>query len=234
VGPDWSPPLARSCRGATVGAALALGIFTACASEIVTLRHKPRCILHAVANHMGISLSREVRPPEIRYGSTAPLSEFQGATESSWRTRPNAVSNSYFPGRNVIFLTDDRAYYQRGRTLDDSLAHEYAHFIQHRYGGGAAREDDDSKEREAVQVQHWFRRAFMGEPAHARNPCTGLHSPATATKGPSPLGKGTGWATQAVGATLQGNHRAAPRPSHPRAAAQQPPLLEQAGEHSAH
>jgi hypothetical protein len=109
--------------------------------------------------------------PEVRYSSASPLSEFQIAAETESHTHPKAVCNSYFAGRNVIFLTDDPAYYQQGRTLDDSLAHEYTHFIQDRYGTRAAREDNERKEREAVQIQLWFRETFMSDPSRSRTPC---------------------------------------------------------------
>lgn len=131
----WTTPIPWSSCAATCFAALALSIFAACADEIVTLRHEARCILAAVAHHLGIALRSEVSPPAVRYSSTAPLSEFQSAVHTVSPLRPNAVSNTYIAGPNVIFLTDDPAYYQQGRTLDDSLAHEYTHFIRNRYGG---------------------------------------------------------------------------------------------------
>jgi hypothetical protein len=120
---------------------------------------------------MDISLRSDVPTPEVRYSSTTPLSEFQIVAESEYHRRPHAVSNSYFPGRNLIFLTDNATYYQTGRTLDDSLAHEYTHFIQARYGAGAAQQNEDGKEREAARVQFWFRATFMSDPSRSRNPC---------------------------------------------------------------
>ncbi len=175
---NGNTPIPLSRRLVTFLAVLALGNFTAYANEIVTLRHEAKCILRAVADHLGIALCRGVPTPEVRYSSMTPLSEFQIAAESVSHMRPNAVCNSYFAGRNLIFLTDNPAYYQKGRTLDDALAHEYTHFIQVRYGTPAAREDDERKEREAVQVQLWFRETFMSDPSRSRNPCiTGLRFP---------------------------------------------------------
>ena len=159
----WNTPIRLSSCVPTFLVALTLSIVTAYPAEIVTLRHEAACILHRVANHMGILLRRDVPTPVVRYSSTTPLSEFQSSVEAVSPMRPRAVCNSYFAGRNLIMLTDDATYYQEGRTLDDSLAHEYTHFIQDRYGGGAGREDDDSKEREATQVQFWFRKTFMSE-----------------------------------------------------------------------
>ncbi len=160
------------CRGlAIIFAAVGLCGFMGYGDELVTLRHEVECILSAVAQHMGIALRSDIPPPEVRYSSTTPLAEFQRAAESVSNLRPPAVSNAYFASLNVIFLTDNPAYYRQGRTLDDALAHEYTHFLQDRYGAGAAREDDDCKEREAARVQLWFRATFMSDPALARPPC---------------------------------------------------------------
>ena len=58
--------------------------------------------------------------------------------------------------RNEIYLADDPAYYRRlRRTLDESLAHEYAHYLQVRYF--AANLADETCETEAVAVQFAFR-----------------------------------------------------------------------------
>jgi hypothetical protein len=159
-----------SIRLATFLAALALGNFTACANEIVTLCYEERCILRAVANRMGVSLRQSIPVPAVRYGSTTPLSEFQNAAESEWNIRPTAVSNGYFAGRNVIFLTDEPVYYENGMTLDEALAHEYTHFIQVRYRE-VALEDYDHNESEAIRVEFWFRETFMSDPSPSRNPC---------------------------------------------------------------
>jgi hypothetical protein len=167
----WTTPIPLSSCAAPFFVALALSILAACGDKIVTLHHEARCILAAVANHMGVALRSDSPPPAVRYSSTTPLSEFRIAVQAVSRVRPNAVCNTYLAGPNVIFLTDDPAYYQQGRTLDDSLAHEYTHFIQDRYGGGAAREDDDQKEKEAARVQFWFRDTFMSDPPRARTPC---------------------------------------------------------------
>jgi hypothetical protein len=61
----------------------------------------------------------------------------------------------YVVARNEIYLTDDARYYRRlRRTLDESLAHEFAHYIQVRYLG--ANLADEGCEVEAVAVQFAF------------------------------------------------------------------------------
>jgi hypothetical protein len=61
----------------------------------------------------------------------------------------------YVVTRNEIYLTDDPRYYRRlRRTLDESLAHEFAHYIQTRYFG--ANLADETCEVEAVAVQFAF------------------------------------------------------------------------------
>jgi hypothetical protein len=56
---------------------------------------------------------------------------------------------------NEIYLIDDASYYARvGRTIDDSLAHELAHYLQARYGRAHL---VDWEEVEAVAIQNWFR-----------------------------------------------------------------------------
>jgi len=40
-------------------------------------------------------------------------------------------ANVYVMARNEIYLMDDAGYYRRiRRTLDESLAHEFAHYLQ--------------------------------------------------------------------------------------------------------
>lgn len=53
---------------------------------------------------------------------------------------------------NEIYLSDDAAYYKRrNRTLDDSLAHEFVHYIQVRYRNDSLADDDC--EMEAITVR---------------------------------------------------------------------------------
>ncbi|MDE2291964.1 MAG: hypothetical protein KGL53_07765, partial [Elusimicrobia bacterium] len=62
---------------------------------------------------------------------------------------------------------DKAEYYRNGRTIDDSIAHEFTHYVQYRYQGAKFGDDQDILEQGAIDVQEWFRAAYMdaGRPA---------------------------------------------------------------------
>lgn len=141
------------------------------------LRFEPRCVLHAVALEMADKIGRH-RPgdmaarmravasgpiPPVRYASSTPLAEFQRAVR---RQAPGiaAVTNMYSLETGEVFLLDDASYYASvKRAMDDSLAHEFVHFLQHRFLGYGLEElaGDDSAEMMAVEYQTWFRDEFV-------------------------------------------------------------------------
>ena len=124
------------------------------------LRFEPQFILEKVARRLGVTLRPEFPVPAIFVASTTPLRQFQDAIEAQWRFRPDVVLNTYAIAHNEIYLYDGAAYYaQHNRTLDDSLAHEFVHYLQAQY-----RNDDLSsewREAEAVAIQTWFREAYV-------------------------------------------------------------------------
>lgn len=125
-------------------------------------RYSEACILAAAASRMEVALREDIPPPRIRYESRTSISEFQDAVERQWGFRPEVILNVYIPERNEIYIMDDASYYSRlGRFVDDSLAHEYAHFLQVRYRGVRLDQDPDNLESEAVSVQGWFRETYM-------------------------------------------------------------------------
>lgn len=150
------------------------------------LKDEPRCVLHALAGHLATTLGRHrgyefeaaLRDaarggdlPRVRRMSATPLADFRRALERQYQDagNPDAArqarslpfSNLYAVASNEIYLIDDPAYYARlggGRTVEDSLAHEYLHFIQVRYYGYSVRDlADDSAESQAVEYQSWYR-----------------------------------------------------------------------------
>jgi hypothetical protein len=129
-------------------------------AEPAKLHSEPRFILETVAQRLGVTLRPEIPVPAIFVASTTPLAQFQDAIEAQWRFRPDVVLNTYAIARNEIYLYDGAAYYaQHNRTLDDSLAHEFVHYLQAQY-----RNDDLSsewREAEAVDIQTWFREAYV-------------------------------------------------------------------------
>lgn len=126
------------------------------APEHVTLRYEPRFILEAVARSMNVQLRADEPLPRIHFESRTPLQRFQDAVAPQWKFRPPKFANVYVVASNEIYLTDDPGYYRRlRRTLDESLAHEFTHYLQVRYQG--ANLDDESAELQAVSVQFAFR-----------------------------------------------------------------------------
>ncbi|OFZ01263.1 MAG: hypothetical protein A2Z97_02065 [Bdellovibrionales bacterium GWB1_52_6] len=136
-------------------------------TSVLSLRFSERCTLEAVAKKMGVLLQKSISPPAIYLESQITLEKFQNSIEPQWAFRPSAVLNAYVAARNEIFLTDQAwLYLPRGRTLDDSLAHELVHFIQVKYQN-VDPEDDVGNETEAVDIQTWFRETYSS----GKTPC---------------------------------------------------------------
>jgi N-acetylglutamate synthase-like GNAT family acetyltransferase len=63
--------------------------------------------------------------------------------------------------RTVSVAIDDAVSYQRrGGTVDDALAHEFVHYLQATYRKEILKVD--LSELEAVAIQPWYRREYMG------------------------------------------------------------------------
>jgi hypothetical protein len=159
----------RFCRWFAI-LAMAMWLAPAAAGEGTALprpaklRFDPQFILAQVARRMNVALRPEVPVPAIYVESATPLRQFQDAIDPQWRFRPHVFANAYVAARNEIYLIDDAAYYNRfGRTIDDSLAHEFVHYIQVQY----LRADlaDPVSESDAIAIQHGFRQAHI----HARH-----------------------------------------------------------------
>lgn len=132
------------------------GIAGAGDPDRVTLQYEPRYILEAVARKMNVELRADEPLPTIHFESRTPLARFQDAVAPQWNFRPPKFANVYVVARNEIYLTDDPGYYRRlRRTLDESLAHEFTHYLQVRYQGDSL--EDESAELQAVAVQFAFR-----------------------------------------------------------------------------
>ena len=127
------------------------------AADRVVLGQDPQAMLHEIALQMNVRLRADVPPPAIYLESRTPLAQFQDALETQWGFRPPRFANAYAAARNEIYLIDDASYYRRmKRTLDESLAHELAHYDQVRYFNADL--SDPSSEIDAVAVQQRFRR----------------------------------------------------------------------------
>jgi hypothetical protein len=124
-------------------------------AQPIRLQFDPAHILQAVAHRMNVTLRPEIPLPTILLQSRTPLARFQDAIAVQWKFRPPVYSNAYVVARNEIYLMDDPAYYARiNRTLDESLAHEFAHYIQVHYLNADLA--DPSCETDAIAVQALF------------------------------------------------------------------------------
>lgn len=131
------------------------------AQDVAQFKHSHEFILKAVAEKMRVDLRSEIVPPKVFLQSQTPLRQFQDAIEPQWGFRPDAFVNAYVIARNEIYLTDDLDFYQKmERFVDDSLAHEFAHFIQVKYKNYDLN-NDWAAESEAVDIQKWFRETHM-------------------------------------------------------------------------
>jgi hypothetical protein len=151
----WTALLRVALTAGLLLTAASAGTASADPAERVTLRFEARYILESVARQMNVTLRPDEPLPAIHLESTTPLVQFQDAVAGQWKFRPPLFANVYVIARNEIYLTDDPRYYRRlRRTLDESLAHEFAHYIQARYFG--ANLADEGCEVEAVAVQFAF------------------------------------------------------------------------------
>lgn len=120
------------------------------------LRMDPQQILAVVALRMNVTLRPDVPVPTIHFESTTPVEKFQKAIAAQWRFRPPVFSNAYVVATNEIYLIDDADYYRRvRRSMEDSLAHEFAHYLQVLYLNADLK--DEFCETEAIDVQTAFR-----------------------------------------------------------------------------
>ena len=145
--------------------------------DTATLKHPERCVLHAVAGKLADDIGRHRGPaveaalrsvaagplPVIRFESTTPLAEFQQAVEAQDPgNRPPVFSNFYSVALDRVYLIDEAAYYRRlKRSMEDSLAHEYVHYLQVRFLGYSIEHlRMDDAEGMAVEYQTWYREEY--------------------------------------------------------------------------
>jgi hypothetical protein len=137
------------------------------ATERERLRFDPAFVLAQVAARMGVTLAPGAAPPAVLVESATPLARFRAALAPQWGFVPDAFGNAYAVGRNEIFLIDDPAYYARlGRTIDESLAHELAHYVQVTYLNADL--GVPSWEQDAIAIQAWFRSVHLSQHSDPR------------------------------------------------------------------
>lgn len=123
------------------------------------LRYSKEFVLEKVLELKRQKFRAEIPVPSIHMESETPLNLFQDAIALQWGMRPDFITNAFSVSHNMIFLSDDEAYYRRtNRCIDDSLAHELTHYVQSKYQGFDLH--DDSLEWDAIDVQTAFREAY--------------------------------------------------------------------------
>lgn len=100
----------------------------------------------AVVEQMGHDWRDDIEPPRVVCGEGVDRSVYR----ETWGFVPHVVVNHYHWPSNTILLMDAAGL--------DSLAHEYAHWVQFAYVGHDLTTDSgDFLESQAVHVQNWWR-----------------------------------------------------------------------------
>lgn len=125
-------------------------------------RYDLQCVLTGVLAIMNLSVRPQIPLPALYLQDKTPLKQFQDAVEPQWQTRPKRFYNAYAGERNEIYIITEADYYRRlRRFVDDSIAHELAHYVQVKYKNIGAQQLDVSLENEAVALQTEFRDRYM-------------------------------------------------------------------------
>ena len=144
-----------------MGVTSALGAQKPAAPE--KLQFSVEFILQKVIERKQQKYEAQIPTPKIFLESETSLKQFQDAIEPQWGFRPDQFTNAYVVAKNEIYLMDEASYYHKvKRCMDDSLAHEFTHFVQSKYQKFDL--NDESLEWEAVDVQTWFRENFCKIP----------------------------------------------------------------------
>ncbi len=118
-------------------------------------------ILQQVIARLKQTYNAQLPLPDIKMSSESNLADFQKDLHDQWHMDPPEITNAYAAHANRIYIIDDMDYYKRNnRCIDDSLAHEFTHYVQVHYKHIPIEQFDDSMEWEAVDVQTWFRKTF--------------------------------------------------------------------------
>lgn len=136
---------------------------------IAELKHSLNFVLEYVLVKKGLVKNPNIEEPELHLESVTRLDIFQNAITGQWGFKPDRFSNAYGVSTNQIFLIDDQSYYDKtGSCIDDSLAHELAHYIQVKYQKWDLA--DESAEWDAVDIQTQFREEFCSKHENSQIP----------------------------------------------------------------
>ncbi len=128
-------------------------------TKVAVLKYSPDYIFQKILEYKNKEINSSIPMPQIFMESKTPLEQFQDAIEAQWGQRPKIFTNAYSVKNNEIYLLDDAEYYHRTkRCMDDSLAHEFVHYVQSKYQKYDL--NDDFLEMEAIEHQTKFREEF--------------------------------------------------------------------------
>jgi hypothetical protein len=119
------------------------------------------CVFQLVSNLMQIELNEAHVLPEVQPEGLATLSELQAVTQRLWGFAVPKFINLYDPQENRIYLFRDLDFYERfGRSIYDSLAHEFVHFVQAKVRQTPLLQFGEAEENEAIHIQNQFRQRY--------------------------------------------------------------------------
>ncbi|MBI5240743.1 MAG: hypothetical protein HY926_09745 [Elusimicrobia bacterium] len=125
-------------------------------------RYDLQCVFTGVLAIMGKAAKADIPMPALYLQDKTPLKQLQDAVEPQWNMRPDMFVNVYSAAQNAVYVMNEAEYYRKlGRFVDDSIAHELAHYVQVKYRGIRIEDFDDGLEGEAVSVQTEFRDRYM-------------------------------------------------------------------------
>ncbi|OFZ19412.1 MAG: hypothetical protein A2X94_13810 [Bdellovibrionales bacterium GWB1_55_8] len=125
-----------------------------------SVRAAAPCILELVRKQMRIKRPPKAPAPKVQLAHEITLHEFQNAVEAQWLFRPDTVLNVYVADSNRIFLISDKNAYRDGRSVYDSLAHEFVHYFQVKALDIRLEDATEEEEYEATLIQTEFRQTW--------------------------------------------------------------------------
>ena len=134
--------------------------------SVVSPRQDERCLLAAVAGHLGLNIPAG-EPPAVYRASRTLVEDYQSYyyAEIGTNENPRVVATAYFPSNNVIFIDDSAKSYGPSRSVDDALAGQFALYLQYRGLGRAPGSAEAAAA--AAEAANWFHAAYTARKASA-------------------------------------------------------------------
>jgi hypothetical protein len=130
------------------------------------------CVFRLVSTLMTVQLPPSLPLPEVRPEGIAELEELKAVTKRLWGFEVPKFINIYDPEKNIIYLFRDfNFYHSHKRSIYDSLAHEFVHFVQVKVRKTPLSHFSDAEENEAINIQNQFRNRFGSQVIHNQFHC---------------------------------------------------------------